>query len=34
MGDAKRGLIKGWLTKALHDLTAARTVTASTETLV
>ncbi|MGB2937989.1 MAG: HEPN domain-containing protein [Phycisphaerae bacterium] len=33
MGDAKRGLIKGWLTKALHDLTAARMVTASTEPL-
>ncbi len=33
MDDAKRDLIKAWLTKALHDLTAARTVTASAEPL-
>ena len=33
MGDAKRDLIKAWLTKALHDLTAARTVAASAEPL-
>ena len=33
MDDAKRDLIKAWLTKALHDLAAARTVTASAEPL-
>jgi len=33
MDDAKRDLIKAWLTKALHDLTAARTVAASAEPL-
>jgi len=33
MDDAKRDLIRGWLTKACHDLTAARRVTESPEPL-